>query len=617
MSLRQALRDRGYHVSVAANELRALLDIDAILALAGRRFLERGTAYVAEGRVGEISALDDAIEASVHGGDLYSVRISAEDGRLVGACSCPMGDMDVFCKHCVALSLAWIEPAAERVWGDRHTDPGQPHPPVVPPKPPGEWRDEPADATDAPAGDPVRAYLEELDHDELVDLISVEMARDESLRTRIRLRAELRRDDGVRILRRELDRATTVHGFLEYADVPDWAAGVEDVAEAIEGAIGHGHAEAVIDLAERGVQRMSRAIERSDDSDGYHGDLLRRFERIHLAACRIAKPDPITLARRLFPLELESQWDEFADAAERYADILGETGLAEYRRLAEERWSDVPARGPGESRHLDGASDTHHESTVTRMMEAVARASGDVDELVAVLNRDLSTAYDYLEVAQVFRDAGRDDEALDWAEQGVAAFPERTDSRLVEFLADAYLERSHGDEAVALMWKAFHEQPELESFQRLRRVAERTGEWETWRPRALERVRGAYKYPEAAGTTLVSIHAWETEFDAAWAAAHELGCERYMLSELAKRTEDTHPEEALVALKAEVTEVLQIAGRHNYALAIGLLRRIERISASLGRSDEFQAYVTQVRADNARRPAFGSMFDATGLIPPE
>ena len=602
---------------MAENELRALLDIPAILALAGQRSFERGVEYVAEHRVGEIDVSDDAIEAPVLGSDRYLTRVSVEEGRLVGDCSCPMGDMGAFCKHCVALALAWIEPAAGRIWGDRRTDLGRPRAPIVPPLPPEAWWEEPDDDTITASDDPIRAYLEALDHDELVDLIDAEMAHDDTLRTRIRLRAEAASTDGTQNLRRALDGATAVHGFLEYAEVPTWAAGVEDVADAIEAAIDQGHAEAVIDLAERGLQRVGTAIENSDDSDGYHGDFLRRFEGIHLAACRVAKPDPVELARRLFKQELESEWDVFAGAAERYADVLGEEGLAEYRRLAQEQWAAVPVRAPNADPDRLPPMPSHHAFTVTRMMESLARASGDLDELIAVMSRDLSSAYQYLQLAQVCRDAGRADEALDWAERGVGAFPGRTDSRLVEFLAEAYLERSRGDEAEALVWKAFTEEPDLESFQRLHRVAEHTGELEAWRSRALERVRAAYRHPEGVGTTLVAIHGWEGEFDAAWAAAHEFGCERHELSKLAKRTEGSHPEEASAVLKEEVAEVLSVADRRNYTMAIGLLRRIERISARLGRPDEFRVYVTEVRAQNARRPAFCSMFDATGMLPRE
>ena len=236
-----------------------------------------------------------------------------------------------------------------------------------------------------------------------------------------------------------------------------------------------------------------------------------------------------------------SEWDEFSGAAERYADVLGKDGLAEYRRLAEAQWSEVPARGPGADPDRLPPRQSHRDFTLTRMMESLARAQGDVDGLIEIMSRDRSSAYRFLELAQVCRGAGRLDEALEWAERGVEAFRVRTDRRLVEFLTRAYLEHERGDDAVALAWRAFEERPDLESYQVLKQTSESIGAWAAWRPRVLERVRSAYRDPVAAGTTLVTIHEREAEHDAAWNAAHELGCERVVLSRLAKRTEDTHP----------------------------------------------------------------------------
>ena len=76
------------------------------------------------------------------------------------------------------------------------------------------------------------------------------------------------------------------------------------------------------------------------------GDILQRLQDLHLAACRKVKPDPEELAARLFDRELNGQWDVFYGAAATYASILGERGLAVYRRLAEEEWKKIKPLGP-------------------------------------------------------------------------------------------------------------------------------------------------------------------------------------------------------------------------------------------------------------------------------
>jgi len=85
------------------------------------------------------------------------------------------------------------------------------------------------------------------------------------------------------------------------------------------------------------------------------------------------------------------------------------------------------------------------------MMEALARQSDDTESLVEIKRRDLSHAYSFLQIAEIYREAGQHDKALDWTEQGMKSFPQ-ADSRLVEFLAVEYHRRSRHDDAVTLIW---------------------------------------------------------------------------------------------------------------------------------------------------------------------
>jgi hypothetical protein len=58
------------------------------------------------------------------------------------------------------------------------------------------------------------------------------------------------------------------------------------------------------------------------------------------------RPDPLRLARDLFAREMEDDYGAFDGALALYADVLGEAGQTEYRRLAAEAWEKLtPARG--------------------------------------------------------------------------------------------------------------------------------------------------------------------------------------------------------------------------------------------------------------------------------
>jgi len=72
------------------------------------------------------------------------------------------------------------------------------------------------------------------------------------------------------------------------------------------------------------------AIGEMDDSDGYMSDILHELQDLHHRACLDARPEPRSLARRLFEWEMKSDWEIFYGTAGTYADVFGLEGLAEY-----------------------------------------------------------------------------------------------------------------------------------------------------------------------------------------------------------------------------------------------------------------------------------------------
>src|SRR3972149_4135848 len=146
--------------------------------------------------------------------------------------------------------------------------------------------------------------------------------------------------------------------------------------------------------------------------------ILSEIQDLHHAACAKAKPNPEKLAAKLFHWELRSDWEVFAGAVDQYADVLGERGLEAYRALAEVEWAGIPVLGPRKGdRAFSGKR-----FQVTSIIERLAARTGNVEKLVAVKARDLSSAYKYLIIAETYRKAGKKAQALEWAEKGMKAF---------------------------------------------------------------------------------------------------------------------------------------------------------------------------------------------------
>lgn len=64
----------------------------------------------------------------------------------------------------------------------------------------------------------------------------------------------------------------------------------------------------------------------------------------------------------------------FFGAARTYAHLLGDTGLAEYRRLAMQEWDELPPLGPDDER-----SWSSRRFRLTNIMLTLADLTGDVD----------------------------------------------------------------------------------------------------------------------------------------------------------------------------------------------------------------------------------------------
>lgn len=181
-------------------------------------------------------------------------------------------------------------------------------------------------------------------------------------------------------------------------------------------------ATAIIELSERFLSRLEERWHQLEDPFQALGGVLDRVEELHREACEEVRPDPRALANRLCHRELASTIGVFTGAVMHYYSILGEIGLEEYRSIVEPLWEAMPA--------LDAGHDQGWR--IQQVMESVAQAGGDVDDVVRVMSRNLFLPCRYLQIAMHYRREGRVPEGREWAVRGLALFPH--DEPLKRFL---------------------------------------------------------------------------------------------------------------------------------------------------------------------------------------
>jgi uncharacterized Zn finger protein len=570
-----------------------LITRNALKNLASANVFVRGEAYYEDGRVGPLRETDRKIAARVEGSETYHVELRDEGEYLEYDCDCPNADDGYFCKHCVAVGLAWLAERQE-AGGDRRPDP---------------WN-------------AIRDYLEVQSPEALIDMIMNVAECDDRLYRSLLLKAESVAGGAqtVKAYRAAIDRATRVHGFLDWGGAGAFADELDQVVDGMAALLTPENAPMLVDLAEYAIGRVAESLADIDDSDGEVGGILCKLADLHLEACRLANPDPRQLAEQLFRMETSPHNDYGDINAMVYCDLLGEAGLRRYRELAEAEWEKIDFSA-GSSPY------DSHRYQITRIMESLAQMSGNVEELVAIKARDLSSAYRYLSIAELWAANGRGDLALEWAERGLLAFPAAADNRLRDFLVAAYLQRQRHEEALQLTWVQFEERPILDHYKKLCAVAERIGVWPAQRERALAKLADAIAQQSAVVSAWktkpgvpdysvrLEIALWENNLEDAWTAAHAGVCHRHLLIELAAKLETVRPDDALALYRQIIPTIVEQTNNTAYAEAIKLVRRVEGILNDPERKREFADYLTELRVRYKPKRNFIKLLDEVSRKP--
>ncbi|WP_416670654.1 SWIM zinc finger family protein [Egbenema bharatensis] len=570
-----------------ASPLADILTRDRLLDLAGDLYFQRGEDYFRRGQVGSLAEYDGVLTAQVAGTEEYRVQLWVEGEELDYDCTCPLGAEGACCKHCVAVGLTWLrnpEVIADLAEGD-----------VAAPVP----RKRSSRMTTM---EDVATYLKGLNKDDLVKMVIDRAMDDAQWQEALIMKAATRAERiNIKTFERALRNAIRPGSFIGYYEAYSYAEGVSTAFDSLEDLLEAGYAQEVMELCEYTFPLFEESLNSVDDSDGHMTPLMEQLQELHYRACLEVKPDPETLAERLFEGEMQSGFGMFDSAINTYAAVLGKRGIDRYRQLVEAEWEKLPPLNASQSR----ASFSSARWQLTRMMENLAQQSQDLEALIAIKKRDLSRPANYLAIAKLYQQTGEPDQALEWAEQGMQTFPDRPDAQLREFLVEEYERRGRFDQAIDLIWNAFKQMAHLGSYQRLKEQAEKHHDWAEWRDRALSYVREqvasgkqqrtSYGYSLHDHSTLVEIFLWEGNPEQAWIEAQAGGCSQKLWFKLAELRKADHPEEVLPIYQKQVEPLIQQTNNQAYADAVEFLRKSRELMVRLDRAQEFEQWVAHLQ----------------------
>jgi hypothetical protein len=385
-----------------------------------------------------------------------------------------------------------------------------------------------------------------------------------------------------------------------YSGRREYSQRAQAVAAAVADMIEAGDAESAAPLARRAVERVTAALMYMDDSAGIVGDDLRTLMALYARACRAASPDAGRLARWLVSMQLDGPgWP--AIELKEFAEALGPRGLAEVARLTEERR--VTAE-PDSWTAQWGIKD---------LREQLAAVSGDIDAHVAVLAEDLRGAHRYSEIMEVLRDAGRDDDAEQWARKGLAEYPSgfQTD-RLRDQLVDLLLDGGREADAVAVCRQIYEQRAIHQDYLKLRNAAWQAGQWPDLSGWALNLLRDRAQADQRYVRELISVLVREDLLDEAWATAmaNPGQVPESQWFQLIEVREKDHPADVIRPYQDLIEIGLEKASdKYRYPKAIKTIRRLRDSYHRAGDEAGFSAYLADLRQRHRRKTSFLTKLD--------
>lgn len=504
---------------------------------------------------------DRAVGTVVGRDGAYEVHVDLLEDGLGGGCECIAQMTMPVCKHMVALALV-------------------------------------AFADVRPEGPSLEELVAGLPPAVLTRLVCDTASRDPALRSRVEALAAAQTGDvDAKALRSAITKATTAPRDPSWGAAGRVAERADEAMGLLEGLVDAGAADAPA-LVEHMIGRIDRLLDRVDDSGGYLSAIRSHAADLHVRACAAAGVPPAEVAKTLLRIARRTEWDWVDDAPERYADLLGDDGLAALDKAL------TKARGAERSGpEVPSWQRSHLEMTLALMAESSARVAGDTDRLVAAMADDLSSAWRYVEVADVLEQAGREREALDWLERGRAAHGD-DDSRLRGRLTAAYLRDGRDEEAVAVAWDHLLRRPTAAGVAELREVCG-ADDWPTYREDALAALG---RVPGEQVAALVDDGDPAAALAVAERAPIDIGARR----KLARALVRTDLGVALLQYEVLLEAALEGTGERAYRDVTDLLVEMHAAARAYGGGEVVVERARLVRAAYLRRPKLVERLDALG-----
>jgi uncharacterized Zn finger protein len=219
---------------------------------------------------------------------------------------------------------------------------------------------------------------------------------------------------------------------------------------------------------------------------------------------------------------------------------------------------------------------------------------GRLDDAIAA-SQKLTSVSAILDIAQKLRTVGRSEDAINLAERGL-----EQGGHFIYELANwlAPLEEAQGRNDMALLAyrAAYDAQPAIALYRHIKRLSGK--DWENLRPALMQKINEA-QMPQV----LTDIHLEEHNWDAAIILAEKYTWSSNLLDRVADAVIPYRPDWVINTALRQANSLIVPTQRKLYPDAAKWLARAKKAYQQKGQMSDWQAYIDNLRATYARRPA--------------
>lgn len=610
---------------------------------AGSRTVDRGRRYQQQGRVMDLSAVnDEALIAWVDGSQRYATKVVLDlDGDPESICSCPIG---FDCKHGVAVVLAYLtqvendqpiakaQPDDERfelladldAFGDEEQD------------------DDDEFALPAPIRQDIDVFLKNKTKAQLVDLILEFAGQYPGIAKELADRRQLKAGNFKSIvnrLRREIQEVGAKPGWQNYWQNEGYTPDYSGIRSQLENLLAAGKADEVVQLGQKLVTTGCRQVEESHD-EGETG--------MEVASCMPTIVDALDQSS----LDAIAKLDWAIDAVladqfgicEVFADYLNRRHpKSAWHRLADrllERLEEM--QGPGKANDF---SRRYARDQLSNWVIHALEQAGRKDEMIPLCEREAKLTGNYSRLVERLITARRYSDAERWIEEGIRETKDKLPGISSDLRKKLHKIRSlekNWPAVAAMQVEAFVRRPSRQTFADCQKAAAKIKAWPKVRRHLLHYLekgklpweQRAWPLPESGADRpsahqrqgfplihhLIDIAILEKKPDQVLKWYDQRPQNRFVrlgidTNDIAVAVQNHAPERAVEIWKAKAEGLIAVVKPSAYQDAAVYLKKAAKVMQKLKKEAEWEQYLRELRTEHARKWRLIEILDTLGGKP--